>query len=105
MKSQPFARGGVCLALALFATIARAQSSPTIITETDPSITYTGNWYQNYETPNYGGEAYLTNAKDATAVVTFNGTGITWYGVEDPYSGLAQVYLDGTPSVVDSVLF
>lgn len=102
MKSQPFARGGMCLALTLFASIAHAQDSPTLITETDPSITYTGNWYQNYETPNYGGEAYLTNAKDATAVVTFNGTGITWYGVEDPYSGLAQVYLDGTPSVVDS---
>jgi hypothetical protein len=102
MKSQPFARGGVCLALALFASTAHAQDSPTIITETDPSITYTGDWYQNYETPNYGGESYLTNAKNATAVVTFNGTGITWYGVEDPYSGLAQVYLDGTPSVVDS---
>ena len=102
MKSQPFARGGVCLALALFASTAHAQDSPTIITETDPSITYTGDWYQNYETPNYGGESYLTNAKNAAAVVTFNGTGITWYGVEDPYSGLAQVYLDGTPSVVDS---
>jgi len=103
MKSQLFA-GGIVLpaALTLFASITLAQTGPTIITETDPSITYTGTWYQNYETPNYGGEAFLTNAKGAGAVVTFNGTGITWYGLEDPYSGLAQVYLDGTPSVVDS---
>lgn len=87
--------------LSLFASIALAQTNPTIVTETDPSITYTGTWYQNYESPNYGGESYLTNAKEATAVLTFTGTGVTWVGVEDPYSGIAEVYLDGTPSMVD----
>jgi hypothetical protein len=89
-------------ALTLFASMALAQSNPTIVLETDPSITYTGTWYQNYEAPNYGGECFLTNAKGATAVITFNGTGITWVGVEDPYSGIAQVYLDGNPSTVDT---
>src|SRR5580698_7389372 len=102
MKLQPVAVGKMLpAALTLFASMALAQTSPTIIMETDPSITYTGTWYQNYETPNYGGESYLTNDKGATAVVTFNGTGITWVGVEDPYSGIAEVYLDGTPSMVD----
>lgn len=74
----------------------------TRIQENDPSITYTGMWYTNGESPNSGGQAYLTNAKGAQAVITFTGTGITWIGVEDPYSGLATVYLDGTPNTVDS---
>jgi hypothetical protein len=90
----------ICLALAVSAI--HAQNSPTIVLETDPSITYTGQWYQNFETPNYDGECYLTNAKGATAVLTFTGTGVTWYGVKDPYSGIAQIYLDGAPSTVDS---
>jgi len=103
MKFQPFGGGRILPAtLTLCASMALAQSNPTIVLETDPSITYTGTWYQNYETPNYGAESFLTNDKGATAVITFNGTGITWYGLQDPYSGIAQVYLDGTPSTVDS---
>ena len=100
MRLQAFG-GKVPPLLMLLAAAAVAQSGPTIIPESDPSITYSGTWYTNSETPNYGGLAYLTNSKGATAVITFNGTGITWFGVQDPYSGLAQVYLDGTPSVVD----
>ena len=72
------------------------------ILENDPSIIYAGNWYTNQESPNIGGEAFLTNAKGATATLSFTGTGITWIGVLDPYSGLAQVYLDGTPNTVDT---
>jgi hypothetical protein len=90
----------LCLALAVSAI--HAQTGPTIVLETDPSITYTGEWYQNFESPNYDGECYLTNAKGATAVLTFTGTGVTWYGVKDPYSGIAQIYLDGAPSTVDT---
>jgi hypothetical protein len=102
MRLQAVAGGAtLSAALTLFASVALAQTNPTIITETDPSITYSGEWYQNYESPNYGGESYLTNAKGATAVLTFNGTGVTWVGVEDPYSGVAEVYLDGTPTMVD----
>jgi hypothetical protein len=74
----------------------------TQILENDPSIVYTGTWYTNNETPNIGGQAFLTNAKGATATLSFTGTGVTWIGVLDPYSGLAQVYLDGTPNTVDT---
>ena len=103
MKLQTYVGGSMLPAtLFLCASMALAQNNPTIVLETDPSITYTGTWYQNYETPNYGGETYLTNDKGATAVITFNGTGITWVGVEDPYSGIAEVYLDGNPSMVDT---
>jgi hypothetical protein len=103
VKFQPFGGGRMLPAtLTLFASMALAQSNTTIVLETDPSIAYTGTWYQNYETPNYGGESFLTNDKGATAVIAFNGTCITWVGVEDPYSGIAQVYLNGSLSTVDT---
>ncbi len=91
------------LAIAVSASPGHAQSATgTQILQTDPSIVYTGTWYPNYETPNIGGSATLTNDKGATATLSFTGTGITWIGVLDPYSGLAQVYLDGTPNAVDT---
>jgi hypothetical protein len=90
-------------ALALCASLGHAQPvTTTLIVQTDPSIVYTGTWYQNYAYPNIGGSANLTNAKGATATLSFTGTGITWIGVLDSYSGLAQVYLDGTPNVIDT---
>ena len=91
----------------LFLTIATFSVSclwadTTRIEQNDPSITYTGVWYPNSESPNSGGSATLTNDKGARAVLTFTGTGITWIGVLDPYSGIAQIYLDGTPNTVDT---
>jgi hypothetical protein len=74
----------------------------TQILQTDPSIAYTGVWYPNNEAPNIGGSATLTNDKGAQAILTFTGTGVTWIGVLDPYSGIAEVYLDGTPNTVDT---
>src|ERR1700674_783382 len=79
-----------------------AQTGTTRVEENDPSITYTGTWYTNHESPNSGGAAFLTNAKGARAAISFTGTGITWIGVADPYSGIAQVYLDGTLNTIDT---
>ena len=74
----------------------------TQILQNDPSIVYTGVWYPNYGSANINGAATLTNDKGAQAKLTFTGTGITWIGVLDQYSGIAQVYLDGTPNTVDT---
>lgn len=92
------------VAIALCASLSQAQTATTTtqILQTDPSIVYTGTWYPNYETPNIGGSATLTNDKGATAALSFTGTGITWIGVLDPYSGIALVYLDGTQNTVDT---
>jgi hypothetical protein len=68
----------------------------------DPSITYTGVWYSNDSPLHSGGTSALTNAKGAQAAITFTGTGITWLGLSDPYSGIAWVYLDGTLNTVDT---
>jgi hypothetical protein len=91
----------------LFSTLALISAGSlwagsTQILQNDPSITYTGVWYPNFESGNINGSATLTNDKGAQAAVTFTGTGITWIGVLDQYSGIAQVYLDGTPNTVDT---
>lgn len=88
--------------MALSISLGIAATNPTRLEQNDPSITYTGTWYPNSESPNSGGSAVLTNERNATAVLTFNGTGITWIGVLDPYSGFAQVYLDGTLYTIDT---
>jgi len=31
----------------------------------------------------------------ATATLTFDGTGVRWIGLRDPYSGIARVFIDG----------
>jgi hypothetical protein len=74
----------------------------TRIEQDNPNITYSGNWYSN-ESPNHsGGVAALTNAPGARAALSFTGTGITWVGVMDGYSGLATVYVDGNMKIVNS---
>jgi len=91
----------ICLLL-ISISLCFSQPTPVRLEENSPSITYTGTWYTNGESPNSGGQAFLTNAKQARAAVSFNGTGITWIGVTDPYSGIAQVYLDGTLNTIDT---
>jgi hypothetical protein len=49
-----------------------------------------------------GGVAALTNAPGARVTLSFTGTGLTWVGVVDGYSGLATVYIDGAMKIVDS---
>jgi hypothetical protein len=91
------------VAITVCTSLGQAQTSATTrIEETDKSIAYSGTWYTNGSSLNSGGSAALTNAPGATAVVTFTGTGITWIGVLDPYSGMATVYLDGTRNTVDT---
>jgi len=68
----------------------------------DPRITYTGTWYPNSNPLESGGTARLANLKGSQAIVIFNGTGITWIGASDYYSGECYLTLDGLPTSVDT---
>jgi len=81
-------------------TVAMAQL--VLVEEDDPSVTYSGVWFTNGTAGNSGGSAVLTNLRGAQAVITFTGTGITWIGVKDPWSGFATVIVDGTSYRVDT---
>jgi hypothetical protein len=91
------------LAITVWTPLGLAQTSTTTrIEETDKSIIYSGPWYINGNPSHSGGGAALANAPGATATVNFSGTGITWIGVLDPYAGIANVYIDGAMSMVDT---
>src|SRR5262245_23351171 len=77
---------------------ARAQSI-TRIKQNDPSVIYSGNWYTNENSANTDSLAALTNTRGSRASLTFTGSGISWIGVSDGWSGLATVYLDGQMTV------
>jgi hypothetical protein len=74
---------------------ASAQSGLTRIEQNDPSIVYSGNWYSNASGAHSAGLAALTNTRGARATLTFTGTGISWRGFRDQWSGIATVYVDG----------
>jgi Big-like domain-containing protein len=42
-----------------------------------------------------GGRAIRSNAAGAQAVFDFTGTGVSWIGLRDAWSGIANVYVDG----------
>ena len=55
-----------------------------------------------------GGTAALAVDPNSSVTVTFNGTGITWIGYQDQWSGIANVYVDGSqqsPSVDTYAVF
>jgi hypothetical protein len=89
--------------VAVGASFCLAQTgSITRIEENDASIAYSGLWHRNISTGNSGSGAMMSNDEGARAVVTFTGTGISWIGVADPWSGLADVTIDGRPLTVNS---
>src|SRR5258706_8805339 len=68
----------------------------------DPRIRYTGIWYPNTNTLSSDGSSTLATLRGSQAVVTFNGTGISWIGTSDQFSGYAYVFLDGMPGLVNT---
>jgi hypothetical protein len=90
----------VCIA-AIWPVALPAQTI-TRFEQTDPRITYTGTWYNNSNSLESNGSATLTTLKGSQAIVVFNGTGITWIGESDGYSGMCFVTLDGVQTTVDT---
>ncbi|MDP9053739.1 MAG: hypothetical protein M3N93_05475, partial [Acidobacteriota bacterium] len=99
-------------------TSASATSSPTapaapsqpaaptlsgMVEQDNPAVQYAGSWFPNLGTFNSGGSAALATDAGSQAQLTFTGTGISWIGFSDPWSGIAQVYIDGAlVSTVDT---
>jgi hypothetical protein len=78
----------------------------TRLEETSGAIVYSGNWYTN-GSPYAGhsaGFARLAMDTGATFSTGFSGSGgIQWYGCKDQWSGIANVYVDGSlHSTVDT---
>lgn len=77
----------------------RAEAIPapeTVISCQDARVTYTGTWYPmaDYSSESTGTEMW-SNEPGASAICTFEGTGIVWYAPVDVNYGYAAVYVDG----------
>lgn len=90
----------VCLVVILPGVV--LAQTITRFEQNDPRITYTGTWYPNTNSLESGGSALMANLKGSQVVVIFNGTGITWVGASDHYSGMCYLTLDGAPVAVDT---
>src|SRR5262249_23183010 len=67
----------------------------TRVEQDGTGVTYAGYWYPNAGTFNSGGSATLAQGANSSATIAFNGTGVTWIGYQDQWSGIANVYVDG----------
>jgi len=64
--------------------------------QNSPAVQLVGNWYPNHGAFNSGGSSVLAMDQGSQAKFTFTGTAVQWIGYRDAWSGIAQVYLDGT---------
>jgi hypothetical protein len=67
----------------------------TRVQQNSSTVSYTGTWYSNTGSLNSGGSAALAINSGARATFTFTGTAVKWIGYRDPWSGIANVYVDG----------
>ncbi len=71
-------------------------STITRYEQDNAAVRYTGTWYPNTGSFNSGGSATLSMTRGSQAIFTFTGTAVNWIGYRDEWSGLADVYVDGT---------
>jgi len=83
-------------------TVTVSNSSPppppptvTRVEETDPSITYTGDWFPTDPRTWSGGTAVYSTTAGNEATLAFTGTAVDWIGFLGPQTGIARVFLDG----------
>jgi hypothetical protein len=66
----------------------------TRLEQTSATMTYGDSWYTQSNAVHSGGSSALAMV-DTQMTVPFTGTGIVWRGLRDPWSGKAEVFVDG----------
>jgi uncharacterized protein (TIGR03437 family) len=75
------------------------------VDQTNPAVNYGGHWFQTAGAAYIGGSVNSATDTGAWVNLTFNGTGVTWIGYRDQWSGIAQVFVDGAlQATVDTYL-
>ena len=72
-----------------------APAATEWIQQDSPAVNATGSWSPNGQAVHSGGSAVLAMDAGSTVTLTFSGTGVSWVGYRDEWSGIANVYLDG----------
>jgi hypothetical protein len=69
-------------------------AASTRIEQNIPAVGYSGKWYQNGMPALSGGGAVLSMDAGSRASLAFTGTGVSWIGYRDAWSGIANISLD-----------
>jgi hypothetical protein len=70
-------------------------SSPGSYEEDAAGVVLAGGWQGNASPQHSAGHAVLAMDRGSSATLRFQGTGISWIGFRDRWSGVAKVFLDG----------
>jgi hypothetical protein len=72
-------------------------ASTTRIEDSSSAISYTGGygWHTTSSSLYSGGTEMGSNDTGAKATLTFSGTGVSFIGYQDEWSGIANIYIDG----------
>lgn len=73
-----------------------------MLQESDPAIRFRGAWHDHSAGNHSGGAAKLAMDAGSRAVLRFRGTGVSWIGYRDEWSGIARVMVDGKARRVDT---
>jgi hypothetical protein len=65
------------------------------VEDSNASLAFTGRWYSNASPAHSGGTAVLAMDAGFRITINFKGTGVSWIGYRDEWSGMARVYVDG----------
>lgn len=87
--------GNTATSAGVMVTVSSDGGAVTRFEETDPAISYTGNWYSLSEPSVSGGTYVEADAAGSWATFSFTGTAVGWIGARAPTTGIARVYLDG----------
>jgi len=75
----------------------------TVVEDGDPVLSSAGSWLVNANAIHTADHAIFSMDPSARVTLTFDGTGVTWIGYQDAWSGMARVSLDGNaPVTVDT---
>lgn len=70
-------------------------SAATRIEDTDPAVSYTGNWVHLTDPRGTDGTASESATAGAEATLSFTGTGVRWVSFGNRNNGIARVFIDG----------
>jgi hypothetical protein len=91
------------LARAIPATGGSSRAVSNRVEQSTGAVSYSGSWYSNAAWFHSANDARLAMDSDSRATFTFTGNGVRWIGFRDEWSGMANVYIDGTlRAVVDT---
>jgi len=77
-------------------TSSSTASTVTRVEQNGIGVTYSGTWFDNAGAFNSGSSAKLSMEANSRVTLAFNGNSVSWVGYQDEWSGIAQVYVDGT---------